>query len=345
MDQRTALLFTCFLAALAVCRCKPLPFDLIIIGPHHKTGTIQTQCIMHEWAAQHDWPFAAGKMTPNYNVWNEVSGALSDLKAYEKATGFTRPYVMATWKTRHECEEEGCPPDSLLRCPVGSVRNCSLSIPSARLLHAYRNPMSTLFSSMAYHTQPSIPNMENWLGHNARKAMVKLARRSVFGGEFIHALVREHMMDSRSVSLHSLMHTLPFDKCLLLNFLLGEKELREAAFIRRAFEDSPQVINVRFEDLSHKYNETVAKIYEFFRTDESDMLTTTEKFVDSVQFCDPYTWTANDAAHSDHLTSHHTRSFTPEEALDVLASVPDVWEAMCGFCRDLGYNDDGCERC
>lgn len=341
------LVFTCILSLLALSATKDLPYDLIIVGPHHKTGTIQTQCIMHEWAEQHGWPFAAGRMTPHADIWSDVPEALIEIEAYAKSTGYPRPYVLGTWKTHHHCDDEGCPPRSLIQCSRkgDQISDCTLSIPNSRLLHAYRNPMATLFSSMAYHTQPSIPNMENWLGNDAKQSIMNLAKTSEFANKFINDLVDEHLVDGRTVTLHGLMHDLPFEKCLTLNYLLGRRELQEAAFVRKVFLHSPQVINIRFEDMSHQYNHTIEEVFKFFHTDKTDAAMTMESFVNDVQYCDPYTWTAADAAQSDHLTSHHQRAFTPDQALEVLAAVPEIWEAMCGFCKDLGYVDEGCEKC
>lgn len=338
--MRVVSVLSCLLAAVALGSCS-LEYEYIIIGPHHKTGTIQSQCMMYAWAKSHDWAFAAGKMTPHSNIWYEVPKALKETETYALTRQLDLPFVIGTWKARHHCTETGCPEGSLVTCPPGST-DCDITIKTARVLHTYRNPISTLLSSHAYHTQPKIPDMEGWLSYDAMHMASQQADAAQFARDFITKLNREEHV---GMSLHELLLELPFEKSLTLNFLIGFRELQEAALLLKFTKNSPNILHVRFEDLSLNYNHTAGRIYDFFKVNATESLLPRDVYVSSVQPCDPNTWSKKEISASDHLTGGSKRSFTTEEAVEILKGNEELWTAMCDLCKNLEYTDGGCEHC
>ena len=99
----------------------------------------------------------------------------------------------------------------------------------------------------------------------------------------------------------------------------------------------PGSVTVRFEDLHHHFNATVARMMHQlgFLPDASRA----EPLLSELQECDPGTWKGERRKKSSHITAGKVSN--KERLRSLLLAQPDLSSRFCSLCTSLGYATEG----
>ena len=99
----------------------------------------------------------------------------------------------------------------------------------------------------------------------------------------------------------------------------------------------PGSVTVRFEDLRHHFNATVARMMHQlgFLPDASRA----EPLLSELQECDPGTWKGERRKKSSHITAGKVSN--KERLRSMLLAQPDLSSRFCSLCTSLGYATEG----